>query len=45
VELLRTGGNDVQWARTDCSGWTDVELLDFAEHEARILLTLDKDFW
>ena len=45
VELLRAGGNDVHWARTDCSGWTDVELLDFAESESRILLTLDKDFW
>jgi predicted nuclease of predicted toxin-antitoxin system len=45
VEMLRAGGNDVHWARTDCSGWTDVELLDFAESEARILLTLDKDFW
>jgi predicted nuclease of predicted toxin-antitoxin system len=45
VELLRADGNDVLWARTDCSGWKDAVLLDLAESEARILLTLDKDFW
>src|SRR6266849_7557555 len=45
VELLRANGNDVLWARTDCSGWKDAALLDLAESEARILLTLDKDFW
>jgi predicted nuclease of predicted toxin-antitoxin system len=35
----------VLWARTDCSGWKDSALLDLAESEARIILTLDKDFW
>jgi len=45
VEVLRANGNDVLWARTDCSGWKDAALLDFAESEARIMLTLDKDFW
>jgi predicted nuclease of predicted toxin-antitoxin system len=45
VEVLRADGNDVLWARTDCSGWKDAALLDFAESEARIVLTLDKDFW
>jgi predicted nuclease of predicted toxin-antitoxin system len=35
----------VRWARTDCSGWKDAALLDLAESEARIVLTLDKDFW
>jgi len=45
VELLRANGNDVLWARTDCAGWKDAALLDLAESEARILLTLDKDFW
>ena len=33
------------WARTDCSGWKDAALLDLAESEARIMLTLDRDFW
>src|ERR1017187_6862382 len=33
------------WARTDCAGWKDAVLLNLAESEARIMLTLDKDFW
>jgi len=45
VEALRKERHDVLWARTDCTGWKDVVLLDFAESEARIVLTLDKDFW
>jgi predicted nuclease of predicted toxin-antitoxin system len=45
VEMFRAQGHDVRWARTDCPGWKDVALLDLAEFEARILLTLDKDFW
>ncbi|HEV2689184.1 MAG TPA: DUF5615 family PIN-like protein [Bryobacteraceae bacterium] len=45
VEVLRGEGNDVLWARTDCSGWKDSALLELAESEARIMLTLDKDFW
>lgn len=45
VEWLRAGGNDVLWARTDCSGSKDAALLEIAESEARTVLTLDKDFW
>lgn len=45
VESLRDGGHDVLWARIDCVGWKDVSLLERAESEARIVLTLDKDFW
>ena len=45
VEALRAGGHDVLWARTDCAGWKDIALLDLAESEGRIVLTLDKDFW
>jgi predicted nuclease of predicted toxin-antitoxin system len=45
VEMLRAEGNDVFWARTDGSGQKDASLLDIAESEARIVLTLDKDFW
>lgn len=45
VRLLRQAGHDVVWARTDCAGWKDPVLLEFAESEERILLTLDKDFW
>ncbi len=45
VEALRAEGHDVLWARTDCAGWKDIVLLTLAESEARIVLTLDKDFW
>ena len=45
VEALRDDGHDVLWARTDLAGTSDVALLDRAETEARIVLTLDKDFW
>ncbi|MCC6393110.1 MAG: DUF5615 family PIN-like protein [Bryobacterales bacterium] len=45
VEALRAEGHDVLWARTDLAGTSDVALLDRAESEARIVLTLDKDFW
>src|SRR5262249_42308031 len=45
VDSLRAGGHDVLWARTDLAGAKDVILLDLAEGEGRIVLTLDKDFW
>lgn len=45
VATLRSRGYEVLWALTDCAGWKDNDLLDLAESEARILLTLDKDFW
>lgn len=45
VGALRARGHDVLWARTDLAGASDVALLDLAESKARIVLTLDKDFW
>ncbi|MFN3326602.1 MAG: DUF5615 family PIN-like protein [Bryobacteraceae bacterium] len=45
IETLRAEGHDVVWARTDLAGAKDVALLDLAESEARIVLTLDNDFW
>lgn len=45
VEALRARGHSVVWARTDLPATSDVELLDLAEFEAHIVLTLDKDFW
>jgi predicted nuclease of predicted toxin-antitoxin system len=45
VQSLREERHDVLWARTDLSGWKDTALLDFAETETRVVLTLDKDFW
>ena len=45
VETLRRRGHDVLWARIDCPGLQDRYILERAEAEGRILLTLDKDFW
>jgi predicted nuclease of predicted toxin-antitoxin system len=45
VQALRHDGHDVPWARTDHPSERDSVLLDIAETECRILLTLDKDFW
>ena len=43
VERLKQA-HDVVWARTDCPGLRDRELLERAEAEGRVILTLDKDF-
>jgi predicted nuclease of predicted toxin-antitoxin system len=45
IQVLRRLGHDVLWARTDCQGLTGLALLERAEADGRILLTLDKDFW
>jgi predicted nuclease of predicted toxin-antitoxin system len=45
VDWLRDTGHDVFWARTGCAGLKDASLLTLAESEARVLVTLDKDFW
>ena len=45
IEALRADSHDVLWARTNCTGWKDVRLLELAESEACIVLTLDKDSW
>jgi predicted nuclease of predicted toxin-antitoxin system len=45
VERLRQQGHDALWARTDCPGLKDRALLERAEADGRVVLTLDKDFW
>jgi predicted nuclease of predicted toxin-antitoxin system len=45
VDILRADGHDVLWARSDFPGKSDSALLDVAESEMRIVITLDKDFW
>lgn len=45
VEALRQDGHDVIWVRTDCPASKDTALLDRAEEEGRLVLTLDRDFW
>ncbi|MDF5718855.1 MAG: DUF5615 family PIN-like protein [Rhizonema sp. NSF051] len=44
VEALRDQDHDVTWIRTDAPGITDVEVLNQAQSDERILLTFDKDF-
>lgn len=44
MRALRAAGHDVAWAAEDCPSAADVDVLAKAMHEARILLTLDKDF-
>src|SRR5258708_5324760 len=45
VDTLRESGHDVVWVRTAFPGWKDAALLDLAESEARVVVTLDRDFW
>lgn len=44
VEALRNLGHDVIWIRTKAPGCSDVEVLEWAHRENRILVTFDKDF-
>jgi predicted nuclease of predicted toxin-antitoxin system len=45
VEAVRAAGHDVVWVREAFPGMKDKPMLDLAETESRILVTLDKDFW
>ena len=45
VEVLRKQGHDVLWARIDCPGLKDRHLIERAEADGRLVVTLDKDFW
>lgn len=45
VEGLRSQGYDILWARTECPGVADLALLERAEVDGRLVLTLDKEFW
>ncbi len=45
VEVLRSHGHDIIWARTECPGLKDRALLERAEADGRVVFTLDKDFW
>lgn len=44
VEALQSQGHDVLWARTECPGLMDRSLIELAEANGRLILTLDKDF-
>lgn len=44
IKALSIRGHDVIWIRTEAPGSTDVDVIQRAQYEERILLTLDKDF-
>ena len=44
VSALRLQGIDLAWVREDSPGITDVQVLERAQDEGRILITFDKDF-
>jgi predicted nuclease of predicted toxin-antitoxin system len=44
VRTLEQRGHDVKWIREAAPGATDGTVLDMAQRENRIVLTLDKDF-
>ena len=44
VEALRQEGHDLVWIRTDAPGNSDRKVLEKAQKEEKILLTIDKDF-
>ena len=44
VEALQERGHDVAWVHADAPGADDQEVLERAQREKRIVITLDKDF-
>ena len=44
VVSLRHDGHDVWWVRTEAPGISDVEVLDLARRDNRLIVTFDKDF-
>lgn len=44
VVALRTAALDVRWMVEHAPGTDDVDVLDLATEESRVLVTLDKDF-
>lgn len=45
IRQLREWGHDVTWAAKHYDGANDAELVEFAEREGRVIVTLDLDFW
>jgi len=44
VDSLRRAGHDVRWIRTDAPGCSDLDVLNLARRDQRVILTFDKDF-
>jgi len=44
IASLRLKGHDVVWIREDLPGGSDIQVLERAHNENRLLITFDKDF-
>ena len=44
VNSLRLEGHDVAWIREESPGSSDLQVLERAQNEGRVLITFDKDF-
>ena len=44
VRILEEEGYDIRWIRIDSPGISDIEVMQNAHQEKRIILTYDKDF-
>jgi predicted nuclease of predicted toxin-antitoxin system len=44
IASLRLNGHDVIWIREDLPGSSDIQVLERAQDDNRILITFDKDF-
>lgn len=44
VRMLADEGYDILWVRTEAPGISDIEVMKYACHDDRIILTYDKDF-
>jgi predicted nuclease of predicted toxin-antitoxin system len=44
ISYLRQNGYDVVWVREDLPGSSDIQVLERAQNDNRILITFDKDF-
>jgi len=44
VRMLGNEGHDIRWIRKEAPGIPDIEVLQSAQREERIILTYDKDF-
>lgn len=44
VTALRQVGNDIVWIRESLPGCSDIQVLERAQAEERLLITFDKDF-
>ena len=44
IKALEEEGYDIRWIRTDAPGVSDIEVMQHAHREKRVILTFDLDF-